>query len=107
MRLVESPRARSEYEVFAERWAKTELLLLGPACAPASRSVTTTRVRSVPTGSERGRCEGAHGAPCIVVDFGTSTGFDVVSPAGEYVGGVLAPGIEVSMDALFQRAAGW
>ena len=33
-----------------------------------------------------------YGAPCIVVDFGTSTNFDVVSPAGEYVGGVLAPG---------------
>src|SRR4051794_1536929 len=46
-----------------------------------------------------------HGAPCIVVDFGTSTNFDVVSPAGEYVGGVLAPGIEISMDALFARAA--
>ena len=46
-----------------------------------------------------------HGAPCIVVDFGTSTNFDVVSAGGEYVGGVLAPGIEVSMDALFARAA--
>jgi type III pantothenate kinase len=40
-----------------------------------------------------------------VVDFGTSTNFDVVSPGGEYVGGVLAPGIEVSMNALFERAA--
>src|SRR5262249_58899528 len=39
------------------------------------------------------------------VDFGTSTNFDVVSAAGEYVGGVLAPGIEISMDALFARAA--
>jgi len=46
-----------------------------------------------------------YGAPAIVVDFGTSTNFDVVSPAGEYVGGVLAPGIETSMDALFARAA--
>ena len=46
-----------------------------------------------------------YGAPCIVVDFGTSTNFDVVSPAGEYVGGVLAPGVEISMDALFARAA--
>ena len=36
-----------------------------------------------------------YGAPVIVVDFGTSTNFDVVSPQGEYVGGVLAPGIEV------------
>jgi type III pantothenate kinase len=45
------------------------------------------------------------GGPCIVVDFGTSTNFDVVSGAGEFIGGVLAPGIEVSMDALFARAA--
>jgi type III pantothenate kinase len=41
----------------------------------------------------------------IVVDFGTSTNFDVVSQDGEYVGGVLAPGIEISMEALFARAA--
>jgi type III pantothenate kinase len=46
-----------------------------------------------------------YGAPCIVVDFGTSTNFDIVSADGEYVGGVLAPGIEVSMEALFARAA--
>jgi type III pantothenate kinase len=46
-----------------------------------------------------------YGAPAIVVDFGTSTNFDVVSPEGEYVGGVLAPGIEISMEALFARAA--
>ena len=49
--------------------------------------------------------KGRYGAPVIVVDFGTSTNFDVVSPAGEYVGGVLAPGIEISMEALFARAA--
>jgi type III pantothenate kinase len=46
-----------------------------------------------------------YGTPCIVVDFGTSTNFDAVSRAGEFVGGVLAPGIESSMDALFARAA--
>jgi type III pantothenate kinase len=46
-----------------------------------------------------------YGAPAVVVDFGTSTNFDVVSPAGDYVGGVLAPGVEISMDALFARAA--
>ena len=46
-----------------------------------------------------------YGAPCIVVDFGTSTNFDVVSPEGEYVGGVLAPGVEVSMEGLSARAA--
>jgi len=46
-----------------------------------------------------------YGVPAIVVDFGTSTNFDVVSAEGEWLGGVLAPGIEVSMDALFERAA--
>jgi type III pantothenate kinase len=41
----------------------------------------------------------------IVVDFGTATTFDCVTPKGEYLGGVIAPGIEISADALFQRAA--
>jgi type III pantothenate kinase len=41
----------------------------------------------------------------VVVDFGTSTNFDVVNAAGEFAGGVLAPGVEISMDALFARAA--
>lgn len=43
--------------------------------------------------------------PIIVVDFGTATTFDVISGAGEYVGGVICPGIGISADALFQRAA--
>jgi type III pantothenate kinase len=46
-----------------------------------------------------------HGGPAIVVDFGTSTNFDVVSRRGEFVGGALAPGIEISVDALAARAA--
>ena len=46
-----------------------------------------------------------YGGPAIVVDFGTSTNFDVVSAKGEFLGGVLAPGIEVSVDALASRAA--
>ena len=46
-----------------------------------------------------------YGGPSIVVDFGTSTNFDVVSAKGEFLGGVLAPGIEISIDALAARAA--
>jgi len=46
-----------------------------------------------------------HGGPCVVVDFGTSTNFDVVGPAGEFLGGALAPGIQISLDALAARAA--
>ena len=66
----------------------------------------TTRARSGRTGSSTPiAAKERYGAPVIVVDFGTSTNFDVVSPAGEYVGGVLAPGIETSMEALFARAA--
>ncbi len=44
-------------------------------------------------------------SPLIVVDFGTATTFDAVSAAGEYLGGVICPGIQISADALFQRAA--
>ncbi len=46
-----------------------------------------------------------HGTACVVVDFGTSTNIDVVSARGEFLGGALAPGIEISMDALASRAA--
>jgi type III pantothenate kinase len=46
-----------------------------------------------------------YGGPCIIVDFGTATTFDVVSAQGEFLGGVIAPGLGISADALFSRAA--
>ncbi|MDE0653619.1 MAG: type III pantothenate kinase [bacterium] len=46
-----------------------------------------------------------YGGPTIVVDFGTGTTFDVISEACEYLGGVISPGIEISLEALFERAA--
>ena len=46
-----------------------------------------------------------HGGPCVIVDFGTATTFDCVSTKGEYMGGVICPGIGISADALFQRTA--
>jgi type III pantothenate kinase len=95
-----------EYERFADRWAKAPLLVVGPGTKTGiairyddPREVGPDRIANAVAAKER------YGAPCIVVDFGTSTNFDVVSAAGEYVGGVLAPGIEISMDALFARAA--
>jgi type III pantothenate kinase len=100
------PQLEREYEALAERWAGTELLVLGPGVSTGMavryddpREVGPDRIANAVAARER------HGAPAIVVDFGTSTNFDVVSVAGEYVGGVLAPGIEISMDALFARAA--
>ena len=100
------PQLQREYEFFAERWAGVELLVLGPGVPTGvpirnddPREVGPDRIANAVSARER------HGSPAIVVDFGTSTNFDVVSAAGEYVGGVLAPGIEISMDALFARAA--
>jgi type III pantothenate kinase len=46
-----------------------------------------------------------YGGPCIIVDFGTATTFDCISAKGEYLGGVICPGIGISADALFQRTA--
>jgi type III pantothenate kinase len=46
-----------------------------------------------------------YGGPCVVVDFGTATTFDCVSAKGEYLGGVICPGIGISADALFERTA--
>jgi type III pantothenate kinase len=46
-----------------------------------------------------------HGGPCVVVDFGTATTWEVVSDKGEFLGGVIAPGLEISAEALFSRAA--
>ena len=98
------PLVRS-YEEFAER-ERVTMLVLGPGTRTGipvrdvdPREVGPDRIANAVAAVDR------HGAPCIVVDFGTSTNFDVVSPEGEYVGGVLAPGIEISMEALSARAA--
>jgi type III pantothenate kinase len=100
------PRLIREYEHVAERWAHAPLLVVGPGVKTGiqihyddPREVGPDRIMNAVAAKER------YGAPAIVVDFGTSTNFDVVSAAGDYVGGVLAPGIEISMDALFARAA--
>jgi type III pantothenate kinase len=94
-----------EYEGFAER-VGLPVLVMGPGVSTGlalryddPREIGPDRIANAVAAKER------YGAPSIVVDFGTSTNFDVVSPQGEYVGGVLAPGIEISMDALFARAA--
>ena len=99
------PSLLRSYEELAER-AGFDLLIVGPGTRTGMpiryedpREVGPDRIANAVGARER------YGAPSIVVDFGTSTNFDVVSPEGEYAGGVLAPGVEVSMDALFARAA--
>jgi len=100
------PSLVREWELLAGNWAHAPVLVVGPGVKTGipiryddPREVGPDRIVNAIAAKER------YGAPVIVVDFGTSTNFDVVSPAGEYVGGVLAPGIEISMDALFARAA--
>src|SRR3954451_3722835 len=100
------PRLIREYEHVAERWAKAPLLVIAPGVKlgitvvyDSPREVGPDRLVNAVAAKEK------YGAPAIVADFGTSTNFDVVSRDGEYVGGVLAAGIEVSMDALLALAA--
>jgi type III pantothenate kinase len=100
------PQLTRSYEEFAERYTGAELLQVGPGAKTGipiryddPRDVGPDRIANSVAAVER------YGAPCIVVDFGTSTNFDVVSEEAEYIGGVLAPGIEISMDALAARAA--
>jgi type III pantothenate kinase len=100
------PALVREYEAFAERYLEAGLLVVGPGVKTGvpilydnPHEVGPDRIVNSVAARE------LYGAPCIVVDFGTSTNFDAVSSKGEYVGGVLAPGIEISMEALFSRAA--
>jgi len=99
------PLVRS-YTELVERYTGAPLLVVGPGAKTGMpllydnpREVGPDRIANAVAARER------YGSPCIVVDFGTSTNFDAVSRAGEYVGGVLAPGIEISMEALFAKAA--
>jgi type III pantothenate kinase len=94
------------YQELAESHLDTPILVLGPGVRTGIQilhddphEIGPDRIANAVAGRER------YGAPCIVVDFGTSTNFDAVSAEGAYIGGVLAPGIEISMEALFSRAA--
>jgi type III pantothenate kinase len=100
------PQLVRSYQEFASRYTSAGLLEVGPGVKTGisiryddPREVGPDRIANAVAAAA------SYGAPCIVVDFGTSTNFDVVSAEGAYVGGVLAPGIEISMDALFARAA--
>jgi type III pantothenate kinase len=95
-----------EYEQVSERYLGGALALVGPQLKigmpilmDTPHEVGADRVVNAVAAYER--CGGA----CIVVDFGTSTNYDVVSRDGEYLGGVLAPGVEISIEALAERAA--
>ena len=100
------PQLGPEYERLCEGHLGLRCLMVGP-------SVKTGMPIRVLNPHELGadrlvNAVAAHdrvGGACVAVDFGTSTNFDVVSAEGEYVGGVIGPGVEISLQALSARAA--
>lgn len=99
------PQLSREWHAVAERIA-ARAVVVGPQTA----AVTKLRAASPEqVGADRianaVAAERFYGAPAIVVDFGTATNIDVIDNEGYYIGGAIAPGIRISMDALTARAA--
>jgi len=91
---------------FSERYFNHKPLFIEPG-VKTGLPILTDNPSEV--GADRvANCVGAfqqYGGPCIVVDFGTATNFDVVSKHGEFLGGAISPGVNVAAEALFARAA--
>lgn len=100
------PRLAAAYERMVERYLDIGCLLVGPNIK-TGMSIRTESPHEV--GADRiVNAVAAHdrfGGACVVVDFGTAITYDAISEAGEYLGGVIAPGIEISIEALASRAA--
>jgi type III pantothenate kinase len=101
------PRVLNEVRAMCERWFHHLPVVVVEPGIRSGVPILTDNPKEV--GSDRIMNTLAaftlHGGPAMVVDFGTSTNFDVVSERGEFLGGALAPGIEISIDALASRAA--
>ncbi len=100
------PRLSAEYAAMATKRFGLEALIVGPG-VKTGMPILTSDPRQVGPDLivDAVAAFEAHGGPCIAVDFGTATTFSAVSAAGEYLGHAIAPGIEVSLDALATRAA--
>jgi len=100
------PRLNGEYAALASTKLKLDPLVVGPG-VKTGMPILTSDPRSVGPDLIVQAVAGAelYGAPCIVVGFGTATTYSAVSAAGEYLGHAIAPGIEISLDALATRAA--
>jgi type III pantothenate kinase len=100
------PELEPEYEAMARRYLRHEAVLVGPGLKTGMpiridnpRELGADRLVNSIAAYDRFH------AACVVVDFGTSINYDVVSAQGEFLGGIIAPGVEISMEALHQRAA--
>jgi type III pantothenate kinase len=100
------PQLGPEWEQLAGRHIEGPCLLVGPSVKTGMPILVDNphelgADRLVNAVAAHAKVKGA----CVAVDFGTSTNFDVVSGAGEYLGGVIGPGVEISMEALTSRTA--
>ncbi|HEU4975832.1 MAG TPA: type III pantothenate kinase [Baekduia sp.] len=100
------PQLEPEWLAMAEHYLGHRMLAVGPGIKTGMpikidnpRELGADRLVNAVAAYER------LGGPCISVDFGTAVNFDVVSGQGEYLGGVLMPGVEISLDALTSRGA--
>lgn len=100
------PRLSGEYAAMAVRKFGVEALVVGPG-VKTGMPILTSDPRQVGPDLivDAVAAYEAHGGPCIAVDFGTATTFSAVSASGEYLGHAIAPGIELSLEALAARAA--
>jgi type III pantothenate kinase len=100
------PPLGTQYEQLTERYLSASCLTIGPGVRTGMPirienplEVGADRLVNAVAAYERFR------SACVVVDFGTGINFDAVSEAGEYLGGAIAPGLEISLTALVERAA--
>ncbi|HEV3228240.1 MAG TPA: type III pantothenate kinase [Solirubrobacteraceae bacterium] len=100
------PQLEPEWTAMARRYLGHEMLTVGPGLRTGMairydnpREIGADRLVNAVAIRER------FGGPAICVDFGTAVNFDVISEQGEYVGGVLVPGVEISLEALTERGA--
>jgi len=100
------PQLRPEWTAMAGRYLRLPMPVVGPGVRTGMpirydnpREIGPDRLVNAVAGYEK------VGGPCVVVDFGTAVTHDVVSADGEYLGGVIFPGVEISLEALSERAA--
>jgi type III pantothenate kinase len=100
------PQLSDQWTSMAERYLGHEMLVVGPTIRTGMpiridnpREVGADRLVNAVAAYDRFR------STCVVVDFGTAITYDAVSAAGEYLGGIITPGAEISIDALYERAA--
>ena len=100
------PPLTATFQTLVERYLSARPFVVGPGIKTGikllvdnPREVGADRIANTVAAHQR------YGGPAIVIDMGTATTFDAVSDEGNFLGGAIAPGLEISMDALFDRAA--